>query len=232
MKKAEAEKLLKLLNIEELEYLKNTLGRLQNKPISLDFKFAAVIQDCFEKQLSIKEYLLSELMYEEQRKNKQLTIQKMFEKYITTVIYPGYNKENIYGNVDGLFTFTNFISLYQLSTPLVISDFITNKQKRGSRWEYRSRIANEDELNEYLFKFQRIIDNSKLLVESDRIFIEQEKVIVSYGAIRHFFSMKQMDFMNKFLGNNIRIYISEKTPIVYGESDKGKGFIFGFKKLK
>lgn len=234
MKKEEATKLLDLLNLNELEYIKKGLLKLKDnlQTTYLNDLLVSIqkkLENYLDKQLIIENILLTEINYDELRKRKLLTVQKTFEKYITTVLSPGYDKANIYGEVDGLFTFTNFVSFYQLNNPLYISEFIIDKQRKGSRWEHRSRSANELELEKYLYKINSMVGCNMRLVEFEDKNIEKNIVTFESKEIRHSFNILQMNYMEKFLGEKVTTYISEKTPIVYGESDKGRGFVLGLK---
>lgn len=187
-----------------------------------------------EDLISIRKMLLAEIAYDELKKNKRMTIQKTFEKYITNVLNPGYSAANIYGEVDGLFTFTNGASLYQLNQPLFISEFITNKQKRGSRWEHRSRPAAEGELEKYISFVNKLFGDNKKpanYCEEDKTSTSKVILVKSLDEINYaYFSSEEINYLKKFIGKDSKIYLSNKKPLLYSESDKGRGYVLCMKK--
>jgi len=76
---------------------------------------------------------------------------------------------------------------------------------------------------------EQLLGDKKLLVEFESRSVETKVVIYESGVINHAFSLKQIDFMETFLGKDATVYISAKTPVAYAESDKGKGYVLGYR---
>ena len=231
MTNKEIDKILNYMNIDGFKYLKDYLDpekKLSRSPLAATYDARFFIEQQIIKMSELQEMLLSEKKYNELKSQKKLSNQKLFEKYITTVLYPGYNKANYYGEIDNLFTFTNGASIYQLNEPFLITPFITDKQRKGSRWEHRSAEAPE-ELEDLLLKFEEFLIE-KLLVEFTSVNPNNKTTYMEHKHVMQEFYNPQLIYFDKFLGDNVKTYICYQNPILYGESDKGKGYLLGLKK--
>jgi len=184
------------------------------------------------------------------KQNDDISVQKAFEKYM---LEPGIKKQynyerqssNVYSYENGLFSFGNGISLYRLKNELIISE-----EMKDSEWTYdygEFFESEEKEIENYVEKTdcikkvepavieknlehcEQLLGDKKLLVEFESRSVETKVVIYESGVINHAFSLKQIDFMETFLGKDATVYISAKTPVAYAESDKGKGYVLGYR---
>jgi len=234
MTKEEARKLISILNIKEesrfLRYEFHEVSQLlewENKEQGEIFQ--RKLEEHIKRLEDLEDLLLCEIKYDELKKHRKLNVQKSFETYITTVLKPGYSKSNYYGTEDGLFTFTNGASLFQLIEPLIVSEFITNKQRRGSRWEHRSKLDKEGKLRQLLHKLDQKMSNNELFeVEAKEEDVDKKQVVLISGTNKIRFNIYQFSYMDKFLGKDISLQVSP-DGLAFGESEKGKGYILGLK---
>lgn len=232
MNREEANKILNLLNVEELKQIQGRLQRLneilKNRPESeITLMTIYDLMKYIENQTIIESLLLSEIRYDDLKRRRALSVQKTFEKYITTVLEPSYSNANIYGDVNKLFSFTNHASFYLLNEPLFISEYILNRQRKVYKWDTNSRQARDNELEKYLLIVKERLGNNIHLVKFKAEDVEKDIITLESGDIKHSFNLLQMDYLDKFLGKDSDMYISEETPIVYSESDKVKAYVLG-----
>lgn len=178
-----------LSEIPNLQYLKEIVNREGTyRHFSVD-TLRSSANDIVDKSIKslkeLEEYLVNEIKYNELARQKRISGQKTFEKYITNVPKPGYDKYNFYGELNGLFTLANGNSLYQLNEPFLISNFILDKQRKGARWVHRSKLASEEELKKYLYSCKKLMGNNRLLVEFQSKNADNSIINYDSGIISH-----------------------------------------------
>lgn len=165
------------------------------------------------------------------KQHNQILVQQEFEKYISEILmFNGSKWSNLYSYVDGLFTFSNGISIYRLWKHLQIPEELKEKYRYDSKNIHILREAKIKEIDTIKNQCEKLLGNNKLLVDFSHKSTEWQTTTYGSGPIQHSFDMKQTNFMDTFLGPNVEVYISDKNPIAYGESDKGTGFILGRKR--
>lgn len=162
-----------------------------------------------------------------------MVIQKTFEKYaveIPDIFTCKPQWSNLYNYSNGIFTFTNGISIYQLKREFVVPKIIIKKKRKNFKEIPVLRQVEEKDFIPMLEHCDELLGDNKLLVEFESKSIEKGIVKYESGIVIHDFNLKQIKYMNTFLGQDAVVYISENNLITYGESDMGKGYVLGIKK--
>lgn len=164
------------------------------------------------------------------KKQRIVTAQKTFEKYMMKLVPTTKYKLCFYGSYNNLFVFSNGISIYSLNYQLV-PNFITSM--RGlALWDYRTEKLDSTELQTYLEKAQNLSGNNcEKPTEIKRETIFNTKITsLSTSEYSQKFNSLEFTYLNTFLGKKLKLFISPDFPILYGESEKGTAYVFGYKK--
>ena len=233
MKDNEINNILSKLDTSSLEVVKSILNKegvyRYDSDTTAQSRVESIVAEHISRTNELKEMLLEEQRYNEMASLKKLTEQRAFETYITTVLRPGLDKYNYYGMLNDLFTFANGCSFYQLKEALYISKYILDRQKKGARWEHRSKEASESFLLDFLNQLQALNSNP-LPIEFESKAENKLTVLESKGT-NHTFSAKELWYLDKFLGMDKEMSISEDNPLLYASSSKGSAYVLGFKKV-
>lgn len=155
-------------------------------------------------------------------------LQRNFENYMVRLVDSDNPiRPNLYGFMKGMLTFTNNISFFELNSGILMPIELAKKVLPSQISRFKE--ASEDKLTSISEQYSRLLGDSKLLVQFESKHLESQTISYESGTIIHSFSIKQTEYIEHFLGKNYRLYISEKNPVAYGESSKGKGYILGIK---
>jgi len=84
-------------------------------------------------------------------------------------------------------------------------------------------------IGEYLNVFKAKFWESSSLVESSEILKKKKQIILRSSSFEQRFNIKLIEYMDCFLGPDTSKYITKETEIVLGESERGKGYVFGLR---
>lgn len=194
--------------------------------------------------IQIKERFISYRSLTDLLKDDRFTSQIAFERYITNVLRTEKKAPSLYGDLNGHFTFTNYVSIYQLLNPFSITGYVLERSKPDKAWVHKSRLASSEELSKIIDPLEVEMfmgSDSRALLghcdyyndvwnrESDAQ--ENSKILVfnEKGDNAVNFSALELYYLAKFLTPECYIYLSHQKPILYGESDKGRAYILGIK---
>ncbi|MBQ9072787.1 MAG: hypothetical protein IJY25_06485 [Bacilli bacterium] len=185
---------------------------------------------------SIKKYLLSE-----RKRNNNIQRQRTFEKYLTTnidglndltlpIIYPDH-KIQIFSNGASIYIINkNFLNLTSIN--------LSAEKNKKRTTAHRYKLVSKEEINELIQKLENMLGNyyfDILSMECGCNFNNKNYDIEYYDELykkimSDKFSKKEIDTADILLDNpNYTIY--SKVPIIKGESDIGKVYILGHKRI-
>lgn len=170
------------------------------------------------------------LLYLKNQHN-EILVQEAFNKYAEEIaLFDNSKWSNLYSYVDSLFTFTNGISIYRLRKHLTILEEMKKAMRKDSNDVLLLKEAEIKEIDGMFDRCEMLLGDNKLLVEFENRSVENQITTYESGPVCHAFSMKQIDYMDTFLGKDAKVYMSDKNPIAYAESDKGTGYVLGIKR--
>ena len=174
---------------------------------------------------------LKEYLKKYQRKLNSKLRQQTFEKYITNTLPHNLEDRSIYGEYNGLFTFTNGVSFYQLTNPLIISKFVLQRNTRG-KYSFSRKVDSED-FEEIFTKLRdgfgnTTLDEENLVEYFSTLGAEKEITIVenNTGKLSALFNSIELKTLDIFLGQG-KVYLSRESKMIYSETEYGKAYILG-----
>lgn len=183
-----------------------------------------------------------ETVKETLEQHKELSIddlrQETFEKYITNTLPKNFTDQCVYGENDGFFTFTNGISFYKLTNPLIISKYILERNHIG--FTNQSRLVSSRYFDPIFKRLSEWHDHDeseaalsfvKTKEADEEAYILQDEL----EEITTIFKGIEITNLKIFLGdtslgiflNESQIYLSKNEPMLYCENSYGYAYILG-----
>lgn len=193
-----------------------------------------------EKLEELKKYLLTE-----KKRNTSVLRQKTFEKYLTTNIW-GLNDKTmplIYSdtNTDKVQIFTNIASIYILNKSFLnmTSNILSSEKNKARKTSHRFKMVSKEEINKYLKKSEEKLGFYSYDILSmecsnglaTRFYEVQYLNEIEQKLNTERFRKSEIDTADILLDNPKYTIYNDKFPILKAESEIGKAYIMGCKRI-
>ena len=179
----------------------------------------------------------------EKEKNSENIRMSAFETYITNKgIKAGSRSSTYYGRKnDNEFIFTNGISIYYVnekfysSVSNLLYKIVKSQENKILAWVHRSYSMPLEKINKLEKSLQRYKTNfieAQYKENIDKNYTLLQNFDERFDtSIEHHFQRREIELSQKLLGES-KLFIDERNPLAYTETDLGRCYILGIKNSK